>query len=289
MRIGCRAHDFGRLPPEALAAAVAAQGLTCVQLAPAKALPDVAWRAGELTPALASRTAAAFARCGVEIAVLGCYVNPLHPNPDTRRELLSLFKEHLQVASDFGCGLVALETGSVNADYSPSPANRSEAAFDDAVRSFSELAEAAEAAGVAVGVEAVASHVVSTPAKLRRLLDRAGSPRLRVVLDPVNLLEAENWTRQAEVYREALSLVGDRVAVLHLKDFAVTDGAPRPAALGRGGRVDLAPVLEWACGCRPDCCALLEEIDAATAGESVRALARAVDACQKLTGGVEHE
>jgi sugar phosphate isomerase/epimerase len=278
VRIGCRAHDFGRRPAEELAAVIAACGFTCVQLAPAKALPGVEWRKGALTPEVAARAASAFHARGIEIAVLGCYVNPVHPDPAMRRELLSLFKEHLQAARDFGCGLVALETGSVNADYSPNPANRGEAAFEEAVRSFAELAEAAERAGVAVGVEAVSSHIVSTPAKLRRLFDRVGSPRLRAVFDPVNLLDAENWARQAEVYREALALFGDRIAVLHLKDFVMEGGVPRPVALGRGGGVDLAPLLAWVRTRSPACRALLEEIDASTAEASALALRRTVDA-----------
>ena len=97
--------------------------------------------------------------------MLGCYVNPIHPDPATRRSLLGLFKEHLRYARDFGNGLVALETGSVNADYSPHPENHGEHAFQQSLASIAELAAEAEKFGVIVGIEAVASHVVSTPTK----------------------------------------------------------------------------------------------------------------------------
>ena len=224
IRIGVRAHDFGRLPAGELAAKIAAKNMVCAQLAVGKAIAGIDLKPGLLNPGLAFEIGEAFRTHGVQIAVLGCYVNPIHPDPATRRSLLGLFKEHLRYARDFGNGLVALETGSINADYSPHPGNHSETAFQESLASIAELVAEAEHFGVIVGIEAVASHVVSTPQKMRRMLDAVASPNLQVVFDPVNLLSLENHHEQERIIGESLALFGDRIAAIHAKDFVVENG-----------------------------------------------------------------
>lgn len=129
-----------------------------------------------------------------------------------RKSLLGLFKEHLHYARDFGNGLVALETGSVNADYSPHPENHGEAVFQQSLASIAELVAEAEHFGVTVGIEAVASHVVSTPQKMRRMLDSVASNDLQVVFDPVNLLSLQNHHEQAaQASRQFLQEVVDKL------------------------------------------------------------------------------
>ena len=271
MRIGCRVHDFGRASAEELATRIAAKGLTCVQLAPSKALDGVAWGRGALTPALAADVGKTFRRHGIDIAVLGCYVNPIHPDRGVRQELLEIFKEHLRVARDFGCDVVALETGSVNADYSPHPDNHTEAAFQELVTSISELVEAADAADVRVGVEAVTVHTVSTPALMRRLLDEIASDHIGVVHDPVNLLDAENWRGQARIFQEAFDLYGDRIVAVHAKDFTVNEGGLTYRALGKGGLLDAGSAFSWIAKHKPDTPVLLEEVDEQTIAGSMEA------------------
>jgi len=263
LRLGVRAHDFGRMPAGELAARIAAGGFSCVQLALNKAVAGLDLRAGDLNGELAREIGCAFGLHGVGIEALGCYVNPIHPDLKTRAVLLEFFKDHLRFARDFGCGIVALESGSVNADYSPHPANQGEAAFQAMLASLSELVAAAENFDVVVGLEAVTSHTVSTPQKMRRVLDEIASDNLRVVLDPVNLLSAENFREQSRVVAEALDLFGERVAAVHAKDFALENGALKTVPAGRG-RLDYAPVLDFVRTRQPGISVLLEE-----AGENV--------------------
>ena len=82
MRIGVRAHDFGKLPAEELAARISARGLSCVQLALSKAIAGIDLKPGELNPGMAFHIGQAFHRHGLQIAVLGCYINPIHPDPE---------------------------------------------------------------------------------------------------------------------------------------------------------------------------------------------------------------
>ena len=267
VRIGVRAHDFGRLPAGDLAAKIAAKHLDCTQLAPGKAIAGLDLKPGILSPGLAFEIGQPFRTHGVQIAVLGCYVNPIHPDPVTRKSLLSLFKDHLRYARDFGNGLVALETGSVNADYLPHPENHSEAAFQQSLSSIAELVAEAETFGVIVGVEPVASHAVSTPRKMRRMLDEVGSNNLQVVFDPVNLLSPDNYHEQERVIGESIQLFGDRIAIIHAKDFVVEKGQITFARAGLGKlRHDL--VMKFAVEQKPGVSIILEDTNEETAQES---------------------
>ena len=175
LSLGVRAHDFGKLEASALATRIAGKGLTCIQLALAKAIDGINSDTGAQSPGLAAGLRGQFADKGVRIAVLGCYVNIVHPDLDERSRLLTRFKEHLRFARDFGCSVVATETASLNADWSWHPGNTSEHAFTEVVKSVAELAAYAERFGVFVAIEGVAHHVISDPRRLRRLLDTVNS------------------------------------------------------------------------------------------------------------------
>jgi L-ribulose-5-phosphate 3-epimerase len=264
IRIGVRAHDFGRLSAGELAAKMAEKHLVCTQLALGKAIAGLSLKPGALNPGLAFDIGEAFQKRGVQIAVLGCYVNPIHPDPTTRTSLLGLFKEHLRYARDFGNGLVALETGSLSADYSPHPENHGEPAFQQSLTSIAELVAEAEKFGVVVGIEAVTSHAVSTPQKMRRMLDTVASNNLQVVFDPVNLLSLENYHEQERVIGESLELFGDRIAIIHAKDFVVENGQFRFARAGLGKlRHDL--VIKFAVQEKPGISIVLEDTNEQTA------------------------
>ena len=273
MRIGIRAHDMGKLPAEELAARIAAKGLSCVQLALNKAIAGLDLKPGDMSPGLAFHVGQAFQRQSVQIAVLGCYVNPIHPDLGTRNALLGLFKEHIRFARDFGCGIVALETGSVNADYSPHPDNHGEPAFRASIESIAQLVEEAENFGAIVGIEGVTSHVVSTPARMRRVLDTIRSNNLQVVFDPVNLISLENHGDQDRIIRESFDLFGNRIVVVHAKDFVVEGNACRQVRAGQG-QFDYRLLLGILEQRKPRISILLEEAGEATVDECVRFLNR---------------
>jgi sugar phosphate isomerase/epimerase len=258
LQFGVRGHDFGRLPLAELAGAIAARGYGCLQLALAKALADVDSGPGKLSTGLARHVGEAFARHGVRIAVLGCYINPLHPDPHERHLGMLRFQEHLRFVRDFGCSIVGTETGSVRADYGPDPENRSEASLDTLIRAVATLVAEAETFGALVGIEAVASHVVSTPVRMRRVLDAVACNNLQVIFDPVNLIDQENLGRQDAIFREAFDLFGERIQVLHAKDLRLEDGRRVVVPVGRGV-IDYRLVVDLVRQAKPCIDTLLED------------------------------
>lgn len=273
LRLGIRAHDLGCFPADELARRVREVGMDCVQLALAKAIRDVELRPGMLDSGMSEDIGNAFCRYGVRIEVLGCYINPIHPDAATRELMLGLFKEHLRHARDFGCGIVALESGSLNGDQSYHPGNSGEIAYLDLLGSMRELVAEAELSGCVVGIEAVSCHVLSTPERMRRLLDDIPSPHLQVVFDPVNLLSRANFLEHREVMRRSFNLFGERIAVVHAKDFRTSMGNLVTCPAGTG-MMDYPLLLAWLSRHKPGIAVLLEDVPPGQAAKCGRLISK---------------
>ncbi|MGV8982025.1 sugar phosphate isomerase/epimerase family protein [Clostridium sp.] len=234
MILGGRAHDFGKLPVDELASKVSKQGYSYIQLALSKAIDGIDTSLGKLSPGMANYIRDIFKSENVGIAVLGCYINPIHPDMAERRKQIERFKEHIRFARDFGCSLVGTETGSLKVDNSSEYDNQSESVFETLIQSLKELVKEAEKFGVIVGIEGGKNEVVTTPKKMRRVLDLIPSNNLQVIYDPTNYLSAYNFKNQDEIIKEAFELFGDRMVVLHAKDFVIKNGEISTVAAGSG-------------------------------------------------------
>jgi len=271
MNFGVRAHDFGRLPLPGLAARIAASGASYVQLAFAKALADPVLGPGSLSPGLGRSVRREFASRGLDIAVLGCYFNMGHPDPAVRSDGADYFREHLRFAADFGCRIVATETGSVRADYGEDPENGGERAFSVFMKTLEPLAEEAERTGSLVCIEPVAGHIVNSPKRAARVFEEAGARNLQAGFDPVNLLTPENLPGQRRIVEECFELWGDRMMVLHVKDCVVEGGDVKVVPPGRGV-LDLPFLAKLFAARKPLAYVIIENCAPADLGESVRRL-----------------
>lgn len=234
MIFGVRAHDFGKMPLEDLAQTIADNGFTSIQLALAKALPQIDSSLGRLNPGMANYIGETFHRHGIQIAVLGCYINPVHPNPDMRKQSLARFKEHLRFARDFGCSVVATETGSVNADCSFHPDNSTDRMLYALIDSVRELVETAEKFGVLACVEGVTQHIMNTPKRINQVIESVGTSNLQVLFDPANITPATAPESCEDLVDESLELFGNRIQILHAKDFIVENGIKKAVPFGQG-------------------------------------------------------
>lgn len=101
MKIGIRAHDFGCLPPVRLAEKMAAQGVEAAQLAIPKAIAGVESYA-QVTDGLLREIGAAFREHHIDIAVLGCYIEPSLPDEAARKAQLDTFRLGCAVRRSWG-------------------------------------------------------------------------------------------------------------------------------------------------------------------------------------------
>ena len=86
-----------------------------------------------------------------------------------------------------------------------------------------------------LAVEPVHSHIVSTPERAQRMLEEVPSDHLQIILDTVNLVGPGHDGQVDEILSDAIGRWGDRVRVLHMKDFTVLpDGSIHSQACGTG-------------------------------------------------------
>jgi sugar phosphate isomerase/epimerase len=213
MRYGCRAHDFGKCTVDTLAARLAAKGVQSIQLAPEKAICFD----GDLTTHAAS-IGDTLRKHRIATAVVGCYINPIHPDMQMRNQSVETFFTHLECAHKLNGSLVGLETGTPTPDYSPTPLAHTEEAFQDMLRTMERLVERAESLpDLFIGIEAVHLHTVSNAPKMKRLIRELGSARVRVIFDPVNLMDETTEVDQRALFSEYIDLLHDRISVIHIK------------------------------------------------------------------------
>ncbi|GHV36978.1 AP endonuclease [Spirochaetia bacterium] len=284
IQIGLRAHDYGRLPPEQLADTLAAFNPASIQLALAKAFPD-APRPGSLSPGYARRIRRILEERNIAVAVLGCYINPVHPDPEERERMLRSFEEHLRYVRDFGGLLVGTETGSRKPDCTFHPDTEKAETFDLLCGSLERLVKTAEKCGSIVAVEAVADqHTISSIEKMTRLLRRIPSPALKVIYDPVNLIPAAGLAEDQEHFFErAFEAFGDDIAAIHAKDFRITQGSGPQGARKQGdlpagtGDLDYPALLKIIQNRKPGIDILLENSIPAKARETMAFLRETAD------------
>ena len=150
MKIGIRAHDFGCLPPVRLAEKMAAQGVEAAQLAIPKAIAGVESYA-QVTDGLLREIGAAFREHHIDIAVLGCYIEPSLPDEAARKAQLDTFRLGLRCAAELGAGCVGTETTLFSGPEQERPA-----AYDILRRSVDAMLNDAAKLGVTVAVSRTA-------------------------------------------------------------------------------------------------------------------------------------
>lgn len=259
LNIGVRAHDFGQGSIEEVCNRIGQYDVSCVQLALPKSFPFMGPDAGRITPGFASKVKNAFAAHNIDIAVLGCYINPVHPDKQIREVSLQWFEEHLQFASDFGCKIVGTETGSINADCLWHPDNHSEKAFNELVTSVRRLALTAEKFGVIIGIEGVAHHhIINTPERLCQLLEAVDSSNVKVIYDPVNFFPVNMPVSQEAAMDEVFAKLGQQIVAVHCKDFITKDHKKFGDLPSGTGEMNHRYLFAWLARFKPDIQIILE-------------------------------
>ena len=98
-------------------------------------------------------------------------------------------------------------------------------------------------------------HTLYSPEMMRRFLDDMDSPNVEAILDPVNLISAENYQDQDAVIARAFELYGDRISMVHIKDFRMEGGEPQFEHVG-DGLFHYEPLLQWIKKEKPYICLL---------------------------------
>lgn len=277
MQIGIRLHDVNigldaaAQTMEARAQKAREEGFCCVHLALQKVIKGMAFDDCTLTEGLAAHVRRVFAKNDLDIAVLGCYFNLANPDPAQIEAIKSKYYAHLRVAPLMGAAMVGTETGAPNVEYKLDAYTHSDAALKTLMYNLEDVVAEAERRGATIAIEPVWNHIVYNADRAVQVLRGIGSRNLRVILDPVNLLCAENADERDAVIADAIDKLGERVAMVHLKDFVLHDGKLVSVAAGTG-RMDYTRILRFMKERKPFIQATLENTDNSTAERSRRML-----------------
>lgn len=244
MQLGIRLHDIEKAPLERRLQIAHKQGFRCGHLALSKVISEYSVADSALTPGFACYLKNLFAASQIDIAVLGCYLNLANPNEESLKKNQARYLAHIRFASLLGAGVVGTETGAVNEAYQYEERNHSEEALRIFIDNLRPVVEYAEKLGVIFAIEPVFKHIVCNPERARRVLDEIASPNLQIIFDPVNLLDIGNYKDRKNIIGEALTILGDDIAVVHIKDFVVEDGKLISVAAGTG-EMDYGDIIRF--------------------------------------------
>ena len=234
MQLGIRLHDVNSgLGGEAetmekRAEKAREEGFSCVHLAFSKVIKGVTFDDAALTEGLAHHVKRVFSESCLDVAVLGCYLNLAHPDPARLQDIQSRYFGHIRVA-----------------------------ALMSFMRGLEPVLDCAERYGVSLAIEPVWNHIVYTPQVAAEVVKSMASRNLRIIFDPVNLLAVENLDRREAVLGEAMELLCDSIAVVHLKDYTLEGGKLKSIAAGTG-EMDYSEIMRFIKARKPYIQATLE-------------------------------
>ena len=278
IQLGLRLHDAEKLPVEELLPLVRRKGFTCSHLALSKLFKDLPCKPAALTPGYANYLKRVFTANGIDIAVIGNYLNLLHPDEEYLRDAYEKYYAHIRFASLLGCGMVGTETGAPNREYTFCPECRKDETLSLFIKRLKPIVRCAEEFGVIFAIEPVARHSVYDPKSCRRVLDEIGSHNLQVLFDPVNMLDLDNVDHRDELFQEAIELLGKDIAMVHLKDFVRVNEGYGLKSVGAGtGEMNYTAIMKYLKKEKPFIYATLENTTPENAASCRQAMQDAYD------------
>ena len=223
MRLGIFARTFSRPTVEGVFDAVREHQLDCVQFNMACAglptLPD------DIAPSLAIRIHEASMSRGTEIAAVSGTYNMAHPDPEARQAGLRRLRTLASACHGMGTSVITLCTGTRDPEniWRWHPENASSQAWSDLLSSMEAALRIAEEEQITLAFEPERANVVNTAAKGHALLAAMQSSRLKVVIDPANLIVPGDEHQMSQVLDEAFDLLGEYIIIAHAKDRGADD------------------------------------------------------------------
>lgn len=205
---------------EQLAARIAGMGFTGVVT---HFLGDAAtFPAAEL-----HRVADVLADQGIRVVQSWGWQQPLvAPDETVRRGAAEVLRHAVRVAADLRAGMVLTGAGSLNprGSYWPHPGNHIAETEDRLVRTLQETVPACETYGVPICLECHVTTILDSPARVQRILERVGSPWVKVNFDAVNFIpDIQTAFHNRRLLDDLFAQLGPHFASAHLKDVYIED------------------------------------------------------------------
>ena len=230
--IGMATTQFRDFTNSRLAKELSAQGVHTIQFFLTQTDSNY-WKYGSrsdlpgLTPERSKAIAATYRSAGISIHSIGVYANLIHPDAAERKANLAYFEAMMKVGGHMGVRTFITEAGHYHPDgAAPTVAYYfQEDVWKRTVAIVKELARMAGAHEATVLVEPYFQSFFASAKRTRVFLEEIGSPRIRALLDPANLLELNDL-------EEMFDQLQPWIDCLHAKDRKLH--TPRGVAAGLG-------------------------------------------------------
>ena len=218
MHLGIFAKTFPRPTLEETLDAIADRGLTHVQFNMSCAgLPTLPERIDEK---FCRSVARAFRERGLTMAAISGTFNLCDPNAIRLIDNLNRLEVLAAACRWLDTRIITLCAGTRDPEdmWRWHPENVRRSTWDSMIESMRLAARIAVRHEVTLAFEPELNNVVNSVSKARRLLDEIGSPWLKVVIDPANLIRPGELSRMSEVFEEAFDWLGPDIVLAHAKD-----------------------------------------------------------------------
>ncbi|MEN6600828.1 MAG: sugar phosphate isomerase/epimerase family protein [Bryobacteraceae bacterium] len=271
--IGIATMQFREYTNARLAKELSEQGFRIVQLFFTQTDSDY-WKYGGrsdlpgMTPERAREIAATYRSAGLSIHSMGVYTTLIHADAAERKANLAYFENMMKIGGQMGVRTFVSEAGHYQP---PGPAPAIPYDYQDdvwkmAVETVKDLARMAEAQGATVLLEPIYRSIFATAKRTRVFLEEVGSPRVRALLDPANLLEANDLEEMFEQLHPWISCIHAKDRKLH-----VTTGV----AAGQGD-LDYRKLVTLAAKRTPGVPVILEYVGSSNYKEALEHLRNAI-------------
>ena len=156
----------------------------------------------------------------------GKYPCIISPDESVRQAGIAQVREMCALTAKLGVPGVGVRPTSLNprGDWWPHPDNYLPQTEDRLVGSLTEIAAIARDQGLNVVLEVHQTSTLDTAATIRRVIDRAGAPNMRVNIDVCNFVtDLRTAFHPAPMICEQFALLGAFADTIHLKDYYLED------------------------------------------------------------------
>lgn len=230
LEFGHRGHDIGD-DLENMCINAKQNGVKKLQFAMAKTMSDINFDEIGYDKEVSKKVKSKLLEYDLEVSVLGCYINPVNPDIETRNRELKRFNNFIKYARDFDAKVIGTETGWNSDDYEY---RHGEEVYKLFIDNLKPLVKTAEEQNVVIGIEPVWAFTIYSVERLKRVLDEIQSDSLGVILDISNIMNPDNLYMQDKYIDYAFDNFGDKIKAVHVKDFMFIDDTRHFAVSGNG-------------------------------------------------------
>lgn len=157
----------------------------------------------------------------IRIASVSGTFNMIHPDHMVRQSGLTSLEAIASTCSTLGSDIVTLCTGTrdTRSMWRDHPDNGSTDAWTDLLQTMTAALVIADRCDVRLVVEPEPANVVRNADRALGLLEELDHPRLKIVLDPANILAGDSHRSPRAALDHAFDLLGDHIILAHAKDL----------------------------------------------------------------------